>query len=175
MATIIAHASIDENGNVKGGKVGDQTGKEVCLRNWYSKPWSFVIRAKNKDIASKAAKLATQIANNNNCGYSQIKRNSLYKELKKVKYDVSKLSVCDTDCSAFVTTCYIGAGITSLGNDINLPTTSTMRNVYASTGMFDILTDTKYTQSDAWLEVGYILVKPGSHTVIVVQVEKLTV
>ena len=29
----IGHASIDENGKITGGKAGDQTGKEVCIRN----------------------------------------------------------------------------------------------------------------------------------------------
>ena len=41
MAVKIGHASIDENGRAQGGKAGDQTGKEVCTRNWYkhSKGW----------------------------------------------------------------------------------------------------------------------------------------
>lgn len=31
----IAHASINEKGKVTGGKTGDQTGKEICIRNYY--------------------------------------------------------------------------------------------------------------------------------------------
>ena len=30
---MIAHASLDEHGNIKGGNAGDQTGKEVCIRS----------------------------------------------------------------------------------------------------------------------------------------------
>ena len=48
MSTII-HASINEQGKISGGQLGDQTGKEVCIRSWYSKPWSYVITAKDRD------------------------------------------------------------------------------------------------------------------------------
>ena len=44
MAVKIGHASIDENGNGRGGKAGDQTGREVCTRDWYNKPWNKVMR-----------------------------------------------------------------------------------------------------------------------------------
>ena len=37
MAVKIGHASIDERGKISGGKAGDQTGKEVCIRDWYNK------------------------------------------------------------------------------------------------------------------------------------------
>lgn len=42
----IAQASINENGNVTGGKTGDQTGKEIYIRNYYeySKGWDFHLR-----------------------------------------------------------------------------------------------------------------------------------
>ena len=36
MGIRIGHASISENGTTS-GKAGDQTGKEVCIREWYSK------------------------------------------------------------------------------------------------------------------------------------------
>lgn len=32
----IAHASINEKGTVTGGKTGDQTGKEICIRSYYA-------------------------------------------------------------------------------------------------------------------------------------------
>lgn len=40
----IVHASINENGEAKGGKSGDQTGKEVCRRHYYNHPWDHVLR-----------------------------------------------------------------------------------------------------------------------------------
>ena len=60
MSVLIGHASIDENGNAKGGAAGDQTGKEVCTRSWYDKSWDKLIRPKNSAIAEKIAKAMEQ-------------------------------------------------------------------------------------------------------------------
>ncbi|AEY64858.1 peptidoglycan-binding protein [Clostridium sp. BNL1100] len=40
----IVHASINENGTVTGGQAGDQTGKEICIRSYYNKPWDCILR-----------------------------------------------------------------------------------------------------------------------------------
>lgn len=40
----IVHASIDENGTIYGKKPGDQTGREICIRSYYNKPWTAVYR-----------------------------------------------------------------------------------------------------------------------------------
>lgn len=42
----IVHASINENGRATGGKSGDQTGREICVRSYYkySKGWDKVLR-----------------------------------------------------------------------------------------------------------------------------------
>lgn len=42
----IVHASINENGRATGGKTGDQTGREICVRSYYkySKGWDRVLR-----------------------------------------------------------------------------------------------------------------------------------
>lgn len=40
----LAQASIDENGGIMGGKVGDQTGYEIHTRSYYSYPWDCVLR-----------------------------------------------------------------------------------------------------------------------------------
>lgn len=40
----LVHASINEKGTIKGGKTGDQTGKEICVRSYYNKPWDSVLR-----------------------------------------------------------------------------------------------------------------------------------
>lgn len=49
----IVHASIDENGTTKGRKAGDQTGKEICIRKYYtpSYGWSYHLRY-NEDKGS---------------------------------------------------------------------------------------------------------------------------
>lgn len=45
----IVHASIDENGTTKGRKAGDQTGKEICIRKYYtpSYGWNYHLRYKD--------------------------------------------------------------------------------------------------------------------------------
>lgn len=42
----IAHASINEKGTATGGKTGDQTGKEICIRSYYEYPggWDVHLR-----------------------------------------------------------------------------------------------------------------------------------
>lgn len=37
-------ASINEKGTVTGGKSGDQTGREICVGNYYNYPWNYVLR-----------------------------------------------------------------------------------------------------------------------------------
>ena len=39
---------IDENGNIIGGKVGDQTGAESRIANWYDFPWDYIIHYTGK-------------------------------------------------------------------------------------------------------------------------------
>lgn len=46
--TQLAQASIDENGNIMGGKVGDQTGYEIATRSYYNYPWNCVLRYPEK-------------------------------------------------------------------------------------------------------------------------------
>lgn len=40
----LAHASCNENGGARGGRSGDQTGREVCVRPYYDYPWDCVLR-----------------------------------------------------------------------------------------------------------------------------------
>ncbi len=168
--SIICHASIGENKRIKGGVAGDQTGKEVCTRDWYSKPWSYVLRPKDPKTAEKAVNIAVALASSNKVGYDQSQRNTLYNELKKCNFNIDALASCETDCSAFVTACYIAAGVSQLNYTSNAPTTSTMVKAFLNTGCFEVLTDEKYLKIDAFLKSGDVLVKPGSHTVIVTQV-----
>lgn len=90
-STQLAQASIDENGNIMGGKVGDQTGYEIATRSYYNYPWNCVLRYpeatekvldkkgykkgqatigvlafKQLIILAKAKKLITQGVNNDN-------------------------------------------------------------------------------------------------------------
>lgn len=164
----IGHASIDENGNIKNGKAGNQSDKELCIREWYNKSWDYVLRCKNQVIADKIAEACIKGCNNKNIGYNQLKRNTLYYEAKKNNFDLSKVGLCECDCSSFVTVCVISAGI-NLNYGTNAPTTSTLKNVLYSTGLFEVLLDTKYTNSPDYLKKGDIIIKAGHHVVIALE------
>lgn len=170
MAILIGHASIDENGKAKNGKAGDQTKKEVCTREWYSKPWEFVLRCKDNTKAEKMAVACEQGCANDNIGYDQNQRNTLDALAQMVDYDLSKIKApCECDCSSFMAVCAQAAGINIPYNSGNAPTTSTMKNAFTSTGEFDVLTDFKYLTSDNYLNRGDILVKAGSHTAMALE------
>lgn len=169
MSVLIGHASIDENGKAQGGMGGDQTKKEVCKRNWYKASWDVVLRCTDPSIAEKMAIACEQGCDNNNIGYDQKQRNTLYTEAKKVNYDLSKINTkCECDCSSFMCVCAIAAGLSeSYFYSGNMRTTSNMRAAFEKTGKFEILTDSKYLNSDSYLKRGDILVNEGSHTIMV--------
>lgn len=45
----LVHASIDEDGTIVGKKPGDQTGREICIRSYYNKPWTAVYRLSDQE------------------------------------------------------------------------------------------------------------------------------
>lgn len=166
----IGHSSIDENGCAKNGRAGDQTNKEVCIRDWYSKPWDLVLRCKDRNIAEKMASECEKGCNNPCIGYDQNQRNTLRTQAKLVGMDLSRIRTdCECDCSSFMSVCAECAGIKIPYNCTNAPTTSTMKNAFTSTGMFDVLTDSKYLTTDKYLLRGDILVKAGCHTVMALE------
>lgn len=167
MAVRIGHASIDENGKIQGGKAGDQTQKEVCIRSYYNKGWNVVLRPKSKTLAEKSARFVEQICANNNVGYDQWNRNTLYAQAIAVNFNGSKiLTPCECDCSSLMQVAAIAGG-SCLPYGGNAFTTRTMRNAFQASGDYEVLTDDKYLTSDTYLKRGDILIKEGSHTVMV--------
>ena len=169
MSIKIAHSSIDERGKATGGAAGDQTGREVCIRDWYTASWDVVLRPKTSAIAEKSAKFMEQACANNAVGYDQGQRNSLYEQAKKVNFDASKITVkCECDCSSLVHVAVIAAGVNAPYGS-NGFTTSTMTNNLVASGNYEKLTDSKYLTSDKYLKRGDIIVNVGSHTVMVLE------
>lgn len=162
----IGHASLGSNGLVKGDKIGDQ-GKEVTIREWYAKSWNILLRPKDPIKAEKMAQSCEIVCNNQNCGYDQSTRNSLRQEAIKHNFNLSKIGLCNCDCSSFMSVCAESANIPIPYNYGNAPTTRTMRTAFMSTGEFDLLTDSIYLTSPNFLKRGDILVKENSHTVMV--------
>lgn len=160
----IGSARIDENGNISHGKAGDQTGREVAIEDYYthSKGW-IVARAKSSSVAKKIARAMKYACSNDNIGYSQSDRNSLYNVSKSISFKTAKVTTkCNCDCSSLVRVCLAYAGI-KVG-DFN---TASERSVIESTGKFDIITNV----SKSMLKVGDILItKTQGHTAVVVSV-----
>ena len=167
MAVKVGSARIDENGNIKGGKPGDQTGKEVSTQSWYkhSKGWR-AFRPIDPAKAAKIAKCMQMACDNSNIGYDQGNRNTLYTYAEKVGFDVSKVTTkCETDCSALVRVCCAYAGIMGLPSGFR---TGNMPSNLMNTGAFVELKGSKYTDKSDYLGAGDILVtKTSGHTVVV--------
>lgn len=169
MAVKIGHSSIDENGKIAGGAAGDSTGKEVCIRKWYNGRWGVVLRPKSSALAEKSAKACEAGCNNPKIGYDQNQRNTLNTKAKAVGYDLAKITdPCECDCSAFMHVCAIAGGA-GLSYGSNGCTTRSMVAAFVKSGDYEKLTASKYLTSDKYLQRGDILVREGSHTVMVLE------
>jgi hypothetical protein len=163
MTVKIGHARYDENNKAKGGKPGDQTGKEILVQNWYSNNWTHVFRAKDKKVAEKIALAMEQTCVNNNIGYNQGKRTTLFESASKSGWDISKIkNKCECDCSSLVSVCVNAAGI-AVSKDMY---TGNQKAVLSATNKFYILTAEKYLVKQNFLLRGDILLCKG-HTAIV--------
>ena len=159
----VGSARIDENGNISGGRAGDQTKREVATEPYYSHPkgW-YMLRAKDTEVAKKIGQAMREGCSNDNIGYSQSGRYGVITNLK-VYGRIAKIAVkTNADCSSLVRACCIQAGI-QVG-DFN---TSSEVAVLEKTGAFHkavaVTPNTK-------LQVGDILVtRTKGHTVIVTE------
>jgi len=163
----IGHASNGEHG-IKNNIPGDQTGKEVCIREWYNKPWHTVLRPNDNKVAERMAACCEHLCRSDIVGYDQNQRNTLRGELVKVSWNPMALAVpCETDCSAFMSVCAEYSGVAMYGQytNGNAPTTANMVDRFYATGMFSVLTYKGYLSTDKSLKRGDVLVGKG-HTVM---------
>ena len=172
MAVRIGNASIDERGKANGGTAGDQTGKEVLVKNWYlhKKGWR-LIRCGDYEKAEKIACAMEAACGNDLIGYDQYERDTLLKKSKPVGYDPAKVtSACECDCSSLVRVCIAYA----YGKDAVAEWAKGAR--FSTANMCAILTksgeffekDPETAKTDKYLRRGDILVtKTQGHTVVV--------
>lgn len=160
MAVLIGHASIGDGNKSKGGLAGDQTGKEVCTRAWYDKGWDAVLRPKTSALAENSARLCEILCENENVGYDQNQRNSLWTTYKKT-LQISPTVKVECDCSSLMTYCAILGGANIVYGS-NAPTTSTMVSKYKASGNYEVLTDEKYLKNSDYLKRGDILVRESN-------------
>ena len=162
----IGQASRDERGRYSGGLAGDQDGREVAIREWYNRPWNKVLRARNPSIAEKIAVAMEDACKNDNIGYDQYERTTLYDLCKANGWNIKAVNrSCETDCSALVAVCVNAAGI-KVSGDIY---TGNEANALLRTGEFELLLAPKYLLSDEYLRRGDILLYEFHHTAIALQ------
>lgn len=164
----IANSGSDEDGKLHGGQAGDQTGKEFCLRSWYKRPWTCVLRYPDIRVATLIAQLAVDAALNDKIGYDQYQRDSFWKQLKKVGYLPSRITVaCEEDCTAGVNAIvHAAAYLLGIAKLKAIPETgvrsSNMRKHFSAAG-FEVLTESKYLTSGSYLLPGDILLYDNHH------------
>ena len=169
MGVLIGHASCDENGKATGGTGGDQNGKEVLTRSWYSKDWNVLLRPLRPELAEKSASACAAACANPKVGYDQSGRNTLYAKAKAADFDIAAINEpCECDCSSLMHVCAIAGGA-NLTYGANGHTTRTMVKEFVASGDYEKLTDSKYLTMEDHLRRGDILVKEGSHTVMVLE------
>lgn len=158
MTTYIVAARIDERGKISGGSAGDSTGREVCKQALSSSgTWTRVLRPPENGAEIAAAALAA--AANDNIGYDQSQRMTLYYAARDVGFDLSRVGKCECDCSSLVAVCCIAGGF-----DVN-PSLYTGNEIAALTGAgFANLT---FAAAKNNLMPGDVLWRSG-HTAVVV-------
>lgn len=162
----IGQASRDERGKYSGGMAGDQDGKEVAIRGWYNRPWNKLLRAKKPAVAAAIAEAMEDACANNNIGYDQGQRTTLYKLCRANKFNIRAINEpCETDCSALVAVCVNAAGI-HVSGDIY---TGNEAAALLATGEFELLTEPKYLVSDEYVKRGDILLYEFHHTAVVLE------
>lgn len=165
MIVYIGNAVGNEKGTANGGEPGDQTSREVRVQPWYlnKKGWR-VFRPKSAEVAQKLVYDMKAACENENIGYNQSQRNTLYNASKQYAFDCAKVDEpCECDCSSLVRVCVLYSGIKV--NDFN--TTSEPTRLLA-TGEFEEMVGEEYTDSYKLLKAGDILcTKVKGHTAIV--------
>lgn len=167
MATVyVGSARSDENGRAYGGKAGDQkSGREVSTQAYYVHDYGWrVFRPIDEEKAQKMAEAMRVICDDNDVGYDQHQRTSLYNLLKQNGFDIYTINKkTETDCSALVRVCAKYAGI-----DLPDFNTSSEPKALLESGQFKELTGSKYTSQSAYLGAGDVLcTSKKGHTVIV--------
>ena len=154
----IGSARSDENGNLKGGKKGDQKqtktpdySGEVSIQEYYEhkKGWR-IFRAKDNELRKALAFCMFYACSNKNIGYSQSDRLGAYKE------GITTSKKVNCDCSGLVMAC-----LKASGHDLGNFTTANEADVLLKSGLFtEVFNDFKYN--------GDILVtKTKGHTAII--------
>lgn len=167
---MIANCGHDERGKYAGGVAGDQTRGEYAVINWYSRPWSCVLRYPDELIGQEIARISQDAARNDRIGYDQYQRLTYYNALKACGWEPSRIQTpCESDCSAST-----AAALIAVGHLKGLPhlkalspsmTTYNMRSALRYAG-FRLYTQPAYTANQNLLLPGDILLNDSCHVAV---------
>ena len=169
----IAQASISEKKAIF-GKKGNQNGNELNISNIKKNNFKYVLRFVNRDMAEACKIIAESGVKNKHIGYSQYDRMSLWVLVKNVYMALGTVAIdCNCDCASYVSTvCELAhwyirrEWMPNMNMEPNAPTTSNMLKKFRQTGLFYVFEKINITE----LKEGDILLTPGKHTAIVVEV-----
>ena len=159
----IVHATNNEVGSVVHGIPGDQTKREVVKQDFFEYEWEYNFRPKRADLADKLVKNAEDIAANDNIGYGQDDRYTMYLLAKELNWNFPAIKEpCSTDCSQLISTDLIASGVSVspymyTGNE---------KGVLQNTGEFVMM---KYEKGMKLLRGDILLTTRRGHTCIVVE------
>jgi hypothetical protein len=154
MAIYIGSARHDERGKYVGGKRGDQTGTEVATQAMYNHNW-VAYRAKSSKVAVGLKNSMLRACSNNNIGYSQSDRYSIWGKGTGTK------TLVNTDCSMLVRVCIKEAS----GKDIGDFTTASEHAALLNSGLFTKVGNV--TKNSELFEGDILVTKTKGHTAIV--------
>jgi hypothetical protein len=165
MAELCGYAASSENGTKNGAK-GDQTGKEVKTAPYYNFGQNKLIRFKDASKGALAAQAMQALCANDNVGYGQSDRITLYSECQRIGWDINRIGeirLCNCDCSE-IAACVINF---AFGREV-IPASAYTGNIVAlciQTGLFDIIPNV----SESTLHIGDMPIKEGSHMIMALQ------
>lgn len=170
MKVICGWASKSEKGTTNGAK-GDQTKSEVKTGFYYEFGQDKTIRFKNSSRGKKAANAIEKLCNNDNIGYGQSDRKTLYNECDRIGWNIKKINEirkCNGDCSELVA-CAINF---AYGKQV-IPWSCTTRDIeHYTVGNKPKCFKLIRSVNEKNLKPGDIILKAGKHVIMVINIVK---
>lgn len=162
----IVEAYSDENGKARGGQRGDQSGKEIRIREWYERDggWSVYIECTDPLLAEAAAYNAQLIAEDGSFGYNQDDRWSGYDEIISGG-SIDEAEAGDFDCSSLCIAAYILAGLDMKPEGY----TGNIERLFLETGRFKSYNDAAHLNSSNLAKIGGMYLEPKKHVLMMLE------
>ena len=162
----LCQASKDERGRYTGGTAGNQSGGELNIRTWYSRPWDTVLRCLDRPVAEQIALVAQILVKCPKIGYDQSQRTSLYEQCTAIGWNINRINdiaPCECDCSSLIAVVLGFCGV-SIPKTVY---TGNLTSYLMQTGKFLCLRDSKYLTGDQYLKKGDIILNTAHHVATV--------